>query len=416
MKAVSGIYKITCIVTDKAYIGKFKGIIKQRVMQHLNGKSPECKAIHRAVKKYGKENFTWDVLHENVIPELLPLYEIEAIKIHKTKAPHGYNLTDGGEGSLNPTKETIEKRRQKMIGKKVSKETRQKISRSHFGIRPNAETRAKQSAAKKGKPSHMKGKTHSKKTRKKISIAHAGKTIPTETRQKISATMSKIRTSPHFQSFCDYFQSLPDNMPIPEKRKMMINEFKGVVNKHSIYKWVQKLLPPNLDPDTLKSYRPEYHDAKTFYFSLPKDMHIQEKRKRLFSEFSDVPKFTIREWVRKWSGIMTSRGTPRHPKYDDVHQYFSSLPSEMSLEEKRLQCYAQFPDVLLSTIYQWICKWHPNDSAFQKRKRKKRAYEIYLSLEPSLTQREKVKRICDAIPNSSYTSVDRWVKRWQSSL
>ena len=43
-----------------------------------------------------------------------------------------------------------------------------------------------------------------------------------------------------------------------------------------------------------------------------------------------------------------------HPSYNDVHDLFLSLPSDMPLKEKRLRLYEAFPEVLRSTICAWV--------------------------------------------------------------
>lgn len=56
-----------------------------------------------------------------------------------------------------------------------SEEIRAKISKSHFGIRPDAETRAKMSANRIGKPNFKnRGKIRSEETKLKNSLAHRG--------------------------------------------------------------------------------------------------------------------------------------------------------------------------------------------------------------------------------------------------
>lgn len=53
-------------------------------------------------------------------------------------------------------------------------ETRKKISKSHFGIRPNEEARLKMSLAKRGKTTWNKGKPQSLEAKLKNSIKHRG--------------------------------------------------------------------------------------------------------------------------------------------------------------------------------------------------------------------------------------------------
>ena len=404
------IYKITCIPSGKSYIGKDK-YGNRRVNHHLKGNSKECPYLYNAMKKYGIENFTVEILHEGIIPELLADFEITAIKEHNTKAPQGYNLTDGGEGSLNPSEETIEKRRQKMLGREVSKETRNKIGRSHLGIRPNSETKAKQSAAKKGKPSPMKDKKHAPESKLKMSASHKGKTIPKETCEKISDTLKGIQRTPYTAEAKKFFLSLSDSLLLSEKSKLLREKYPDV-STTTRCTWIKQW--SNIA--SIDTRRSEYYDAEKLYFSLPKDMRILEKRKNLFSRFTDVPNSTIREWIRKWSGITTTPGTPVHPKYTDVHQYFLSLPPEMSLENKRSQCYAKFPNVRLSTIYQWVQKWSPDNDAHKKKERREKARSLILSMPNNLDFKEKQEILRKQLPEASYESIRRWTRKWQSEL
>ena len=410
------IYMLTCVPNGKSYIGKTIDE-KRRIYAHFKGYTKQCKALHNAINKYGKENFTVKILHEGIIPELLADFEIAAIKEYNTKAPNGFNLTDGGEGSLNPSEETLRKRSEKMRGRPQPKEVRDKISASHMGIRPNAETRAKQSAAKKGKPSWIAGKKHTEASRKKMSNTHTGKTIPSKTRQKISATMSKIRTSPHFDSFCDRFQSLPNEMPISEKRQIIRDEYKGILDTQTVWRWTKKLLPPNTDIESRKTYRPEYRDAKEFYFLLPKNMYLAEKRKQLFQKFPDVPKYTLRDWVRKWSNTSTPKGAPRRiEEYTEVHNAFLSLSPKMDLITKRKYLYNKFPEISKSTIYQWVQKWQPTPNALKKSVRRKKAHETFRSFPNNLSLKEKRSILQNKFKDVSTRSIERWTLKWQSEL
>ena len=63
---MQGIYKITNKINQKCYIGKSKDIIK-RWNYHktrYNDKKEYDKPLYRAFRKYGIENFTFDILEE----------------------------------------------------------------------------------------------------------------------------------------------------------------------------------------------------------------------------------------------------------------------------------------------------------------------------------------------------------------
>lgn len=93
-----GIYKITNKTNGKAYIGA-SSQIEERWHAHKYQRST---AMNPIIREYGKTNFTFEILEECLIEELREK-ERYYIKTHNTKIPNGYNLTDGGELSINST-------------------------------------------------------------------------------------------------------------------------------------------------------------------------------------------------------------------------------------------------------------------------------------------------------------------------
>jgi group I intron endonuclease len=96
------IYVATNKINQKKYVGKTERSLEERKEQHRivsNGKNP-VQIISRAIKKYGFDNFEWEVVFQNegVTGKLLGRIEKEFIKVLNTKAPHGYNMTSGGDG------------------------------------------------------------------------------------------------------------------------------------------------------------------------------------------------------------------------------------------------------------------------------------------------------------------------------
>lgn len=86
------IYKITNTVNGKSYIGKtIHEPEKGRIRQHLNEESPECRALHNAIKKYGREAFTYKILYKDIILELLDFFENVAKKPLKKPAENSLN-------------------------------------------------------------------------------------------------------------------------------------------------------------------------------------------------------------------------------------------------------------------------------------------------------------------------------------
>ena len=89
------IYKIRCDVTGEEYIGKTIKSLKERLKRHC--KKNSCVRLYRAIQKYGKSNFSIEILGV-FLEELLNEAEKAGIIDYGTLSPNGYNLTTGGEG------------------------------------------------------------------------------------------------------------------------------------------------------------------------------------------------------------------------------------------------------------------------------------------------------------------------------
>ena len=158
------IYLTRCLVNGKLYVGL-----------HTKGDKDYLGSgmfLLRAIKKYGKENFARTDLDTFLTLEEGQVKERRWIAALNSKSPHGYNLTDGGEGSL---------------GYHHSETTKAKISTKMsaagmgntncLGYRHTEATRAKMSATMKAKPKPwLRGKRLSDATRAKMSMALMGNT------------------------------------------------------------------------------------------------------------------------------------------------------------------------------------------------------------------------------------------------
>jgi group I intron endonuclease len=121
------IYKIENKKNGKIYIGKTCRKLPYRIAGHIR----ENKSIiQRALNKYGQEAFDISIIDKANSHEDLKVKERYWIKFYKCKSPHGYNLTDGGDGLVNPSKEVLDKLRQASLGKYPTEETRKKMSAS----------------------------------------------------------------------------------------------------------------------------------------------------------------------------------------------------------------------------------------------------------------------------------------------
>ena len=108
------IYKITNKVNNKAYIGQTIDPVQKRWNEHIYAAYREDDNryyLHRAIKKYGADNFNFEVLEE-VPNEQLDEKEIYYIAQWHTYrydelGNQGYNLTRGGQGNWKFETETL---------------------------------------------------------------------------------------------------------------------------------------------------------------------------------------------------------------------------------------------------------------------------------------------------------------------
>ena len=100
------IYKITNKINGKSYIGQTIQNVKERFYQHCATKCSKAvsnMAIHRAIKKYGKSNFTVEVIEE-IDSANLNDRERYWIKYYNSYN-NGYNSTKEGQDGCKPFKD-----------------------------------------------------------------------------------------------------------------------------------------------------------------------------------------------------------------------------------------------------------------------------------------------------------------------
>jgi group I intron endonuclease len=220
------IYKVINVVNGKIYIGKTKQTLEKRKKSHL--KKSRHKEIdkmtffHRAIRKYGPENFHWDIIETlpNGTDEELCLRERYFIKQYDSNCREkGYNLTEGGDGvrrsgwkhheetkekignsnrgrhrtpeqklkmrlatlkameNWRPSPEQLERMRLRELGKKHSQETKRKQSENQIGLRL--------------------GWHHSEETKKKMSL-----TSPSSKMYKIISPTGEELIIKNLTAFC----------------------------------------------------------------------------------------------------------------------------------------------------------------------------------------------------------------------
>ena len=203
------IYTITNNLNGKVYVGKSNDP-EVRWRQHIYRSKNYNFPLYRAIRKYGVENFTFEVIENCQSEKDAYIREQFWIGHLGTFTPGGYNATTGGDGSYQFSQEakskisnvlkemwangytqdlTPERRRNlsKGIKKSWADGKRQRIA--------SEATRQKMSEAKIGHIPWNKGMCLSQEHKDRLSKAHLGVPLGAEHREKISdGNRGKVRT------------------------------------------------------------------------------------------------------------------------------------------------------------------------------------------------------------------------------
>jgi len=115
------IYLVENKINGKKYIGQCITQLNYRKAKHFSAafKFNSQSRFHEALRKYGKRNFKWEIIENNVAVDYLDNREIFWIDFYDT-LKSGYNMTSGG-GTIrgyHHTLETKEHLKNVMKGKK----------------------------------------------------------------------------------------------------------------------------------------------------------------------------------------------------------------------------------------------------------------------------------------------------------
>jgi group I intron endonuclease len=187
MQPQAGIYKFTCLINSKVYIGKSINLYK-RINWHKNySRNPKNKYIfHKAIMKYGWDSFNVEILeifdNFDKSKDNQSLLEREAYYIEffdSSNKSKGYNICKFSNDRT---------------GVKCSDEHKRKISISNTGKIRSPETREKLRQINTGK-------THSLETREKLRQINTGKTYSDEIRKRVSeAKKGQIFSKEHIEN------------------------------------------------------------------------------------------------------------------------------------------------------------------------------------------------------------------------
>jgi len=197
------IYLITNNINDKVYVGQSQKLVEKSTNYYGSGL-----IIKKAIKKYGKENFTKTILIDNVDKKSeLDKYEIDIItKYKRLYGSNCYNIATGGEGGNShmyaSDEEKLEfsrkmsnltsgekngmygkthspevkllcgiinKGNKYCVGRELSEDTKTKIGNSNKGKKRTNEVKLEMSKRSSGNGNGMYGKTHTRESINKIS-------------------------------------------------------------------------------------------------------------------------------------------------------------------------------------------------------------------------------------------------------
>lgn len=383
---MGSIYLIRNNVNGKSYVGKAVGDPeKTRIYMHLNGHG-NARLLARAIKKYGKENFSWEIIHDGIGPNLLDSLEIETIEKYNTMSPNGYNLTSGGEGGI-----------------------------------PSLETRRKISKANKGKDGYWKGKKRSAETK---------------------AKMASSSLHPDREKAYVYYTTLPASLTLKEIRRQMRAEFPNV-DRHTIWRWLKGWQPEQLhladltpadQKRTLEEKKAERIQDAAYYFAfVSKDateiaahFNVSEKTVRRWSETGVWRKALINCGQIPCNSfrVQPTRQFPRE-KIREVAHYFATVTRDSRKIAEHFNIRMQTLRIWATTEH-WtqalkdygytgvpILEQQPTrdvfrDSGIQYQK----AHAAYCKSRAAGNPKHKLPRLTEQITGISRDTVRRWAKRF----
>lgn len=157
------IYKITNNLNGKFYIGK------HQTKNLQDGYMGSGKLIRRAIRKYGLDNFTKEILHVYDTEEEMNTKEKELVVLGESS----YNLCEGGKGGfgyinrikINTHKDSpiVAAKLSTLYKGKIQPQLIEAVSRNHKLGRYNYKT--------------FSGKTHTSETKRKMSLSHQHKHV-----------------------------------------------------------------------------------------------------------------------------------------------------------------------------------------------------------------------------------------------
>ena len=438
------IYKWTNQKNFMVYIGKTKRDYDERRKEHIRKSSASL--LSEAIDEYGIENFTFEILHDGIIPELLDTYEKEEIAKHNCVKPNGYNKTSGG-GGVVPSEE---------ISRKISEAISKKFRESPE-IWREAQRKATEAATKQNT-----GKKHSEERKKKQSIAMKGKhkgRIPhnkSPLYDNAEAVEGMIRLHTIELKTCSEIASIYSTTQNVVKNILNANGI--TMTNHSCRRkrsdiWnhpdeVIRLY--TIDFKSLKEIADMFEVGSRTVIKVLKsnDVEIRKTRKVKAWNYQDkinslytIERKTIAEIADMFNTssdviqriLKSNNIVPRdntHPDKERAREFFFSLPSEMDIFQKMDQLRQTFTHLHRDTIRRWTKRWHieltgsppclstkgrkTNKPPWNRRPEYEPAKDFFLSLPSDMPLSEKRKVFREKYPQIVKGVRNQWTRQWQS--
>ncbi len=150
------VYKITNVITQKGYVGITSLGYKKRLRQHISlSFDPKNNAydnyLHRAIRKYGAENFITELIGiVDSKEEAFFAEQFNILKFDTQSTKNGYNMTSGGDGVPDLCEESRKRMSESQRGNKNHMFGKTGMQHHNYGKHHKESTKQKISAKKKG--------------------------------------------------------------------------------------------------------------------------------------------------------------------------------------------------------------------------------------------------------------------------
>lgn len=236
------IYLVENKINGKKYIGQCITQLNYRKAKHFSAafKFNSQSRFHEALRKYGKRNFKWEIIENNVAVDYLDNREIFWIDFYDT-LKSGYNMTSGG-GTIRGYHHTLETKEHLKNVMKGKSNLDHYINRyGEIEGKNRYEDYINKLKERKGKPrlellmeryGEEEGQKRYDEFIKKLRVSRLGKITPEETKIKISKKGRGIKRSKEFK------EKLKNRVFTKEHKEKIGNAHRGKnISKETIEKW-----------------------------------------------------------------------------------------------------------------------------------------------------------------------------------